>query len=191
MTPVQDEWMFNTLFWITWSFVWFIRMGELKVKVSSISSWIVWTFVLLVMLHVNECIHVLAEPVWLVVFFIDDIIINSHCLSVKHLVLIVGAGDVRQVVLKWYIYIYINSFSSQPFSRNTDEVISIISFIRRRNSFTCFYDSVVNLKQNALHNTGLMWTWNTPVSSLKPLKVVFLMGMINKTSIISLLIYYR
>lgn len=81
-------------------------MGELKVKVSSISSWIVWTFVLLVMLHVNECIHVLAEPVWLVVFFIDDIIINSHCLSVKHLVLIVGAGDVRQVVLKWYMYIY-------------------------------------------------------------------------------------
>jgi len=49
------------------------------VKVSSISSWIVWTFVLLVMLHVIECIHELADPVC---FFspIDGIIINSHCL---------------------------------------------------------------------------------------------------------------
>lgn len=80
ITPGQDEWMYVWCSVLNYcnSLVWLIRMGELKVKVSSISSWIVQTF-----LSLSRCtllyVSVLAQPVWLV--FVCSLVIlleQSH-----------------------------------------------------------------------------------------------------------------
>lgn len=52
--------------------MWLLGIGELKVKVSNNSRWIVWSLVLLVTLHV-VCIHELVEPVSFVLVTVIDV----------------------------------------------------------------------------------------------------------------------